>query len=263
MLTGLTLAALLAAGVTATDVLRFGMDTRGIPGSWVPGLENRREDSRQPPQVTREQLQRLQGVEVDILKALAARLGARPEIVPTSWFDLESNLAAGRYDLILGSWTPNPRTPETISASIPYYDWGLLAAVRSDSAVRTLADLEGRRVGHIPDPSVATALRAMRASLKAEFVELKDGDALFDQVADGTLDAMLFDSMYVRWRANHDRSFRIIGEPLNRLGYHVGVRRKDPALLKRVNTAIQQLLDAGDVARFREKWEAPRPAQGR
>ncbi len=260
MFTGLTLAALLAAGTTATEVLRFGMDTRGIPGSWVPGLEDRREDSRQPPQVTRAQLQKLQGVEVDILKALAVRLGVRPEIVPTSWFDLEKNLVEERYDLILGSWTPNPRTPAAIAASIPYYDWGLMAAVRADSAVRTLADLEGRRVGHIPDPSVETALRAMRASLGAEFVELKDGDALFDQVAEGTLEAMLFDSMYVRWRASRDRTFRIISEPLNRLGYHVGVPRRNQALLERVDTAIRQLLDAGEIARVREKWEGAQKA---
>ncbi len=257
MLAGMALALLLAAGTSAPDVLRFGMDTRGVPGSWVPGLENRREDSFRDPQVTREQLQKLQGLEVDILEAIAAQMGVKPEIVPTSWFHLEEKLADGRCDLILGSWTPNPRTPETIVASIPYYDWGLMTAVRANSPVRTLADLEGLRVGHIPDPSVEAPLSAMLVSLKAQFVEIKDGDALFDQVADGSLDAMLFDSMYVRWRARHDPQFRIVGEPLNRLGYHVGVRSADPALLKRVNAAIHALQDSGALARIRLKWEGP------
>ena len=255
MLAGLTLGILLAAGVPAPEVLRFGMDTRGAPGSWVPGLENRREDSLRDPQMTREQLQKLQGLEVDILEAIAARMGAKAEIVPTSWFSLETRLVEGRCDLILGSWTPNPQTPEAVVASIPYYDWGLMVAVRADSPVHRLSDLEGLRVGHIPDPAVKAPLRAMLASLKAEFVELQDGDALFDQVANGALDAMLFDSMYVRRRARHDPGFRIIGEPLNRLGYHVGVRRTDPALLKRVDVAIQKLLDSGEIARIRTKWE--------
>ena len=257
MLAGMALAILLAAGTSAPGVLRFAMDTRGVPGSWVPGLENRREDSFRDPLTTPEQLQKLQGLEVDILRAIAARMGARAEIVPTSWFHLEQRLLDRGCDLILGSWTPNPTTPETIVASIPYYEWGLMAGVRSDSPVRTLADLEGRRVGHIPDPSVAAPLRAMLSSLKAQFVELKDGDALFDQVADGSLDAMLFDSMYVRWRARHDPRFRIVGEPLNRLGYHVGVRQGDAALLTRVNAAIRALQDSGELARILEKWEGP------
>lgn len=256
MLAGMALAMLLASGTSAPEVLRFAMDTRGVPGSWVPGLEGRREDSFKDPQVTREQLQKLQGLEVDVLWAIAATMGVKAEIVPTSWFHLEEKVADRRCDLILGSWTPNPRTPDAIVASIPYYDWGLMAGVRADSPVRTLADLEGRRVGHIPDPSVEAPLAAMLTSLKAQFVEIKDGDALFDQVANGSLDALLFDSMYVRWRARHDPHFRIVGEPLNRLGYHVGVRRSDPALLKRVNAAIHALQDTGELARIRRKWES-------
>jgi ABC-type amino acid transport substrate-binding protein len=263
----LTLAMLIAAGpAAAAPPLRFGMDTRGVPGSWVPGLEDQREDSRQTPRVTKEQLQKLQGLEVDVLKALAAQMHERPEVVPSSWFDLESGLVAGRFDLILGSWTPNAKTPAAVVASIPYYDWGLLAAVRAESPVAVLADLEGRRVGHIPDPSVEPALRAMRSSLKAVFVEIKDGDALFDELLAGRLDALLFDSMYVRWRARKDARFRILGEPLNRLGYHVGVRRSDPALLNRVNAAIQALFDSGQLARIRDRWEgagAPTPDPNR
>jgi ABC-type amino acid transport substrate-binding protein len=106
-----------------------------------------------------------------------------------------------------------------------------------------------------PDGRGARQQPRADASLKAQFIELKDGDALFDQVAAGTLDAMLFDSRYVRWRARHDPGLRIVGEPPNRLGYHVGVLRSDPELLKRVNAAIQKLQDSGDLARIRWKSE--------
>lgn len=254
MFSVLTLATLLAAG-PPTEVLRFAMDTRGVPGSWVPGLEDRREDTRLPPQITREQLARVQGLEVDMLRAIAKRMGARAEIVPCSWFDLEKWLLEKRVDLILGSWTPNPKTPEGIAASHQYYEWGLMAAVRADSPVMQLADLEGRVVGHIPDPSIALALGAMRTSLRARFVERRDGDLLFDEVASGKLDALLFDSMYVRWRARRDPGLRVIGEPLNRLGYHVGVRRVDDALLNRVNSAIRELEAAGELEAIRTRWE--------
>ncbi|MFI5182921.1 MAG: substrate-binding periplasmic protein [Vicinamibacteria bacterium] len=252
-------AALLLATATPAVTLRFGMDTRGAPGSFVPGLEGRQEDHRLAPRVTKEQLRSLTGLEVDILRAIARQMGAAPEIVPTSWFDYEKELIAGHVDLVLGSWTPTPQTPAAVAASLPYYDWGILTAVRSDSAIHALVDLEGRRVGHIPDPSVEPALLAMQADLRARFVVVEDGERLFEELLAGRLDALLYDSMYVGWRVGRGAPLRVVGAPLNRLGYHVGVLRSNEDLLARTNAAIKALLASGEIARIRAKWEGEAP----
>jgi len=248
-------AALLLETAAPGTTLRFGMDTRGAPGSFVPALEGRQEDHRLAPQVTREQLRSLTGIEVDILRALARVMGATPEIVPTSWFDYEKELVAGHVDLILGSWTPTPQTPAAIAASSSYYDWGILVAVRADSPVRTLADLEGRRVGHIPDPAVEPAFLAMQDGLQTPFVVVEDGEKLFEELFAGRIDALLYDSMYVRWRARQGAPLRVLGKPLNRLGYHVGVLRSRPDLLDRTNAAIKALQESGELAKIRGRWE--------
>jgi polar amino acid transport system substrate-binding protein len=248
-------AALLLQAAAPTATLRFGMDTRGAPGSFVPQLEGRQEDHRLAPQVTKEQLRSVVGLEVDILRALARRMGAAPEIVPISWFDYEKELSAGRVDLILGSWTPTSETPSSIAASVAYYDWGILAAVRADSAVRALADLEGLRVGRIPDPSVELALHALQNDLRMRVVVVESGEMLFDQLLAGQIDALLYDSMYVRWRVRRGAPIRVVGAPLNRLGYHVGVLRWHGDLLARTNAAIKDLRDSGELAKIRAKWE--------
>ena len=223
-------AALLLETAAPAVSLRFGMDTRGAPGSFVPELERRPEDHRLPPQITKEQLRSLTGLEVDILRAIARGMGATPEIVPISWFDYEKELMAGRVDLILGSWTPTAQTPKAVAASIPYYDWGILAAVRTESPVHALIELEGLRVGRIPDPSVEPALLGMQTGLRTRFVVVEDGERLFDELLAGRLDALFYDSMYVKWRVRRGAPIRIVGEPLNRLGYHIGVlrSREDP-----------------------------------
>jgi polar amino acid transport system substrate-binding protein len=254
-------AALLLETAAPSATLRFGMDTRGAPGSFVPELEGRQEDHRLAPQVTKEQLRSLTGLEVEILHAIAGRMGGTAEIVPISWFDYEKELMAGHVDLILGSWTPTNQTPAAIAASVPYYDWGILAAVRSDSPVRALADLEGLRVGRIADPSVEPALLEMQAGLRTRFVVVESGEGLFDELLAGRLDALLYDSMYVRWRVRRGAPIRIVSEPLNRLGYHAGVLRSRGDLLARVNAAIRGLLDSGEIAQIRVKWEGAAPAK--
>jgi ABC-type amino acid transport substrate-binding protein len=236
--------------------LRFGVETRSLPYCFVPGVDYSKEDARKPPAVTAEQLRHLAGLEVDIMNALSRRMGVKAVFVPVAWFDLEAGLLANRYDAILASWTPNDRTSADIAASEPYYEWGLLIAARAnDSRIRGPADLAGLKVGHFADPAVVQALKAMSAGLGAHFVSGDDGTQLFELLRSGAVDAVIFDSPGVRWRVAHDSAFRVVGQPLNRLGYHVGVRRSDADLLRRMNEAIRGLLPSEEMRLLRRKWE--------
>jgi ABC-type amino acid transport substrate-binding protein len=81
------------------------------------------------------------------------------------------------------------------------------------------------------------------------FRVLDNEELLFDELRAGRLDAVLADSFYVRWRSAREGWLRVVGEPLNRLGYHFGVHREDAALLERVNAALEQMLATGYSAR--------------
>ncbi len=244
------------AAAPEPGTLRFGVETRSLPYCFVPGVDYQKEDARKPPAVTADQLRRLTGLEVDIIGALARRLGVKPIFVPVAWFDLEAGLLANRYDAILASWTPNDRTSADIASSEPYYEWGLLIAARAnDSRIGGPADLAGLTVGHFADPVVVQALRAMSAGLGAHLVSGDDGTQLFESLRSGALDAVIFDSPGVRWRVAHDSAFRVVGAPLNRLGYHVGIRRSDADLLRRMNEAIRGLLPSEEMRLLRRRWE--------
>jgi polar amino acid transport system substrate-binding protein len=235
------------------------MDTRSLPYCFVPGLDYSKEDPHKPPAVTADQLRRLSGLEVDIMNALSRRLGVKPVAVPVAWFGLEAGLLAQRYDAILASWTPSESTSADIVASEPYYDWGLLIAARAnDARIHIPADLAGLKVGHFDDPAVVRALMEMGAGLGAHLVSVSgsDGAELFERLRAGKVDALIFDSPGVRWRVAHDRAFRVVGEPLNRLGYHVAVRRTDTDLLRRMNEAIRSLLASEEMRAIRRKWES-------
>jgi len=49
-----------------------------------------------------------------------------------------------------------------------------------------------------------------------------------------------------------------VGEPLNRLGYHVGIRKADTALLGQVGAAVKDIVASGESERIRRKWEGPK-----
>jgi ABC-type amino acid transport substrate-binding protein len=253
---GLTLAlGLLAVALPAVaqPAVRVGMDTRSPPWSFVPGLDYAAEDANADPTVSEAQLKKATGIDVDVALFLSRQLGRPLVIVPVAWFDLESALLAGRIDAILCAWTPSPKTSPDIVASSPYYEWGLLLAARSnDAKLVGLADLKRVTVGHFQSQVVERTLRSVGAGALKVYDKQ---ETLFDDLKAEKIGAILYDSPYVRWRVARDRSFKTVGEPLNRLGYHVGLRRSDAALATQIQDGVRELMASGERERIRKKWE--------
>lgn len=250
-----------AAGLLPAQekVLHVGMESGNPPWSFNPErLVSFDGDPAQvlpAPPATAAQLQSLRGIDVDVAKALARRMGMSVEFVQAGWYDLEKLLLAGKFDVILSAWTPSRTTPKEIVASDPYYSWGLQMAVRmEDKKIRSYADLAGLPLGHLKDPAVQQTLVSLSsANLKGYQSEAQ----LFHDLKSGSLAAVVADSPYVRWRVANDRSFRVVGEPLNKLGYHVGVRASDTALFTSVQAAVRGFLASSDADEIRKHWESP------
>ena len=255
LVTVLALLASVAAAAAAEPPLRVCMETRDAPWAYVPGREWDVVDRARTPTLAARDRTRLVGLDVDVMAALTGRLKMSPQVVPTSWIKLESALTNRRCDVIVSSWTPTPDTPAAIVASAPYCEWGLLIAARADSQrIQSVSDLSGARVGHIPDPAVARALAEMG---RGERFVRGTKTQLFRDLRAGVLDAVIYDSLFVRWLVSRDADFRVVGQPLNRLGYHVGVRRSDPALAERVREAVDALVASGEARAIQRKWEEP------
>jgi ABC-type amino acid transport substrate-binding protein len=243
----------LATCVAGADAeIRIGMDTRSRPWAFVPGLDYSKEDWGQTPRISAAQLTLLQGLDIDFMKALAHRLNAVPRVVPCAWAHIEEGLLSKQFDLLINAWVPNSKTSPKIAVSSPYYEWGLVIVVRTDNtSIRSYHDLAGTRLGYFRDAVVERSVSNLGAHLTA----FDDSDVLFDALAARDVDAVAEDSTYVRWRVAHDSSFRVAGEPLNRLGYFVGVRKEDTALYQKVEAAIRDLIQSGEIDHMRKRWE--------
>jgi ABC-type amino acid transport substrate-binding protein len=250
--------AAMAAAPDRTATVRVGLDPRAAPWVFVPGYDYTREAFLDAPRLSPRQLQGVAGLEVDILRALERRMGVRFEIVQTRWLDLEAGLLASRYDAILNAWTPSPATPDAIRPTAAYYTWGLLIAVRADeSEIRSIPDLAGRRLGHVSDPTVLPAVRAMAESVGAQRVVVdQGGEEMFRRLSRREIHALVFDSAFVRWRVARDPAFRVLGDPLNQLGYHAGVRAADRGLWERFQAAIRDYVGSDEALRIRSRWES-------
>jgi polar amino acid transport system substrate-binding protein len=230
-----------------------------LPGSGPLGVEAPPSQPAQTPPTTLPEalVKRAVGLDIDVARALGRRMGRPVILVSANWTTIEKELLAKNFDVIIAAWTPSRKTPESVVASAPYYEWGLLMTVKADDThFHSYADLAGARVGHFNDPAVERTLRSLGAS---ELVPFASEDLLFQGLKAGKVPVIVMDSPYVRWRLARDPGFRAVGEPLNKLGYHVGVRKADVELLQKVEAAVKDFTASTESAEIRKRWEAAGP----
>jgi L-cystine transport system substrate-binding protein len=73
-----------------------------------------------PPFDSRNSEGQLEGFDVDVAKAVAAKLGVKPEFIPTEWSGIIAALQAGKFDVIVNQVTITPQRQQAVDFSQPY-----------------------------------------------------------------------------------------------------------------------------------------------
>src|SRR5437764_1638145 len=106
---------------------------------------------------------KLVGFEVDLVRALAAKLGVRERFFQNDWSNLVPSLERGDFDIIVNGLEDTPALRGRILLSRPYFDFTEQLVVRRGSKLRTLDALRGHRVGTLASSLAHQILRSKRA----------------------------------------------------------------------------------------------------
>jgi polar amino acid transport system substrate-binding protein len=142
----LALAAVGAAAAQQGPELRWGGDpSGGAPFAFF--------DPNDPSRVI--------GFEVDIMDALAKRLGRTPALERADWLALFDALEAKRCDILMNGFEVTEDRAAVARFSVPYFRYGQQIVVRAADAARvsSLADLAGKRVAVLNGSAAVDVLR--------------------------------------------------------------------------------------------------------
>ncbi len=87
------------------------------------------------------------GFDVDLIRAIAAESGFAVELVNTNWDGIIPSLLAGNSDLIISAMTITEERAQSVTFSDEYFEATQYIAVQEDSDIKSLADLEGKKIG--------------------------------------------------------------------------------------------------------------------
>ena len=101
----------------------------------------------------------LRGMSVDLAEAIGELIGWEVMLLPIESEAVAAQLSSGNVDCALG-FDSGIVSASKYSVGEPYLKSDIVLAVRSESEIRRVRDLDGSRVGVIHDPAVLSAVRS-------------------------------------------------------------------------------------------------------
>ncbi|HYG65232.1 MAG TPA: transporter substrate-binding domain-containing protein [Thermoanaerobaculia bacterium] len=204
-----------------------------------------------PPMLVKEG-NRYDGFDYAIAKALAKRIGVDSVvIVAGKYSELPGRLIAGKADVIISGYTADPSIAG-VDWSEPYLNYGLALVVRKGSLIRSIDDLRGKVVGIFNDPAAEADVKRLVKGYK-DLRKFEDG--YFDLLADGQLDAFIYDFPFAQEEIKeYDGKLEIVQFNLTDSTYNVGVRKGATSLLRMINSEIRSLKGSEEYRQIIRKY---------
>ena len=225
----------LAALATAPIELRWGADAEG----GAPFL------FEEPPG-------RFQGFELELVEALAARLGRTPLHVQGPFAQLLPLLERGDVDVVINGIEVTPDRERAYGLTRPYWAGPERLTVRSGDthAPSTLADLRGRPVGTLPGTLAERMLRAAGADVRTYDGGQEDP---YRDLLLGRTDAVLLEAPVSLYYGELP-GLRTLPASMGETRYAVVTRRGDAALQAQLDAALAALIADGTLPRILARW---------
>jgi len=229
----------------------------------TPGVLTVGSDTTFPPQESIDPTtNKAVGFDIDLITAVAQRMGLQAKIVTTKFAPIIDDLVAKRFDLVMSAVSVTPERQKKVDF-IPYFSAGesLLVQKGNPHNIKSTADLCGLLVGvqngTIEQSDLNTANKACLSKGKPaiKLTVLEDQTAVLQLMVNRRVDAIFQDSpvtdIYVK---QNPGQFEVGGSVIGAGPEGIVIRKGDTSMFNAVQTAYNRLKADGTYHRIILKW---------
>ena len=208
----------------------------------------------------------LQGFDVDIAKAVCAKMNAECEIIKQDWDGMIPGLQAKKFDAIVASMSITEERKQKIDFSDKYYNTAAILVAKEGTSIKIdsatgnpdPASLSGMKIGVQRSTTHENFARAKFAG--AEIVVYDTADNRNLDLVNGRLDAALDDSVVLGDEiVKKNPGFAFVGKgyydpEFFGIGAGIGVRKEDTQLRDAFSKAIKDIREDGTYKTINDKY---------
>lgn len=186
-------------------------------------------------------------------------------VTPMTRFPL---LQEGRIDLECGSTSNTLERQQQVAFSLNTYVTAVRIAVRTESGIHNLKQLDGRAVVTTTGSTAEQLLHklAQQYHLDIKNYYAAEHSAAFWMLASGQATAFVMDDVLLAGaiaNARNPQEFAVVGPALAVTPYGLVMRKNDPQFKQLVDDTLRGLMQSGELEKLYQKWfMSPIPPKG-
>jgi polar amino acid transport system substrate-binding protein len=243
---------LLVIGLVLVSLVSASCSSSSTPSTEVTTIVVATYAHWPPFESINEHTQEIEGLDIDIMNAIAARQNLAVEFKDVAWDPLLAGMAQGMYDAAISSITITDERKKDMLFSDPYFAAGQLVVVQKNNGTITGKDTLTGLVGVLSDTTGYIEVQKIKAAT------VKAYDAIgpaFQDLINGQINAVVCDNpVALLYVARNADKLKTVGKIFTDEKYGIAVNKKEPELLAKIDAGLKAIKDEGLIDQYSQKW---------
>ncbi|GLB28251.1 hypothetical protein LAD12857_01740 [Lacrimispora amygdalina] len=191
------------------------------------------------------------GIDADIAKAIADKMGMELEIQDMAFDSLIPAVQSGKADFTAAGMTVNEDRKKNVDFTDTYAQAAQVIIVKEGSEIKAPADLDGKKIG----VQTGTTGDIYAGDIKdANINRYNKGMEAVMALTQGKIDAVVIDREPAKVFVKENAGLKILDEAFTEEEYAIAVKKGNTELLEKMNAAIKELKDSGELQKIVDKY---------
>ena len=189
---------------------------------------------------------KLSGFDMDLIRAIGAKMGYKVEIANMGFDALIPALNTGNIDVAIAGMSITDERKQAVGMSDPYYTSGLIVMVQKDNNdIKSIEDLNG-----------TTGAAKAHSVEDAVVTEFNTNTESAMELTNGGVDAVINDSPVIGYYLAQGGSevAKTVGDVMEAEQYGIAVKKDNTKLLEDINKALAELKKDGEYDKIYKTW---------
>jgi ABC-type amino acid transport substrate-binding protein len=193
------------------------------------------------------------GIDIDIVNAIAKKLGVKVQLKQVTAQTRIPMLTNGNIDLIAAGIGHTLEREQAVDFTVSYFENVTLLLVKANSSVNSYRDLAGKTVATIQGTPYIAGLREKQPDVKA--LTLQEYPQAVLAVLDGKADAFMGDDTTLYGMVKQNNGLKVVGDPHDFPRWHtaLAIRQNDTRWRNFLNNVLSEMWNSGELQRAAEK----------